>query len=67
MNYFLLQDLESARVDAIIITTATKEEIKTAIAKAKEKEDYTWEDLVESLPSGTQVVDCFSAENRIYY
>lgn len=67
MNYFLLQDLSEAEVDAIIITTASKEEIENAIAKAKETKDYTWETLIESMPEGTTVIDCFNNKNRIYY
>lgn len=67
MNYFLLQDLESGKVDAIIITPAPKEEIVNLIAKAKETEDYNWEDLINSLPRDTYVVECFSEKNRIYY
>ena len=67
MNYFLLQDLEEGVVDSIIITTASKEQIENAIAEAKELDCYSWEDIQERLPEGTQVVDCFNNKNRIYY
>lgn len=67
MNYFLLQDLTEAEVDAIIITTASKEDIENAIITAKETEGYTWETLLECMPKETTVIDCFNNKNRVYY
>lgn len=66
-NYFLLQDLAEAEVDAIIITTASKEEVESSICEAKEQDGYTWECLLECLPKGTEVIDCFNNKNRVYY
>ena len=67
MNYFLLQDLSEGTVDAIIVTSASKEEIEEAIRKAKEVDDYTWEHLIESMPDNTKVIDCMNANDRIFY
>ena len=67
MNYFLLKDLSEGEVDAIIITKASKEEVEENIATAKEKDDYTYEDLLKCMPEGTEVVDCFKKDNILYY
>lgn len=48
---YFLKDLEEGTIDAVIIaTTSTLEEVENAIDEAKELDDYTWEDLIESLP-----------------
>ena len=68
MNYFLLQDLESGKVDAIIITSASREEVQNLVYKVKDIEDYSWEDLKEMLPEDMHLVECFNDEKcRIYY
>ena len=67
MNIFLLQDLDDSNIDAVIITTATKEEIQESISRARAVEDYTWEVLLENMPSNTIVLDCFNKNNRVYY
>ena len=68
MNYFLLQDLESGKVDAIIITSASREEVQNLVYKVKDIEDYTWEDLKEMLPKDMYLIECFNDEKcRIYY
>ena len=68
MNYFLLQDLESGKVDAIIITSASREEVQNLVYKVKDIEDYTWEDLKEMLPEDMTLIECFNDEKcRIYY
>ena len=65
---FLLKDLSEDSVDAVIIAeTSTEEEIESAICKAKEKDDYQWEDLVEALPDDCQIYDKWADLKNIYY
>lgn len=66
---YFLKDLEEDCVDAVIVaTTSTLEDIKNAIYKAKELDDYTWEDLIESLPDDCEIYDYWNNEDKtIYY
>ena len=67
MAKIFLKDLSEGTVDAVIITkTSTVADVETAIAKAKEKDDYQWEDLLEALPDDCEVIDGWSAD-IVYY
>lgn len=66
-NYFILKDLGTGDIDAVIITKASKEEVLECISKAKMVEDYTYETLIENLPKDAEVVECFNKSNIIYY
>lgn len=64
---YFLKDLEENCVDAVIIAeTSTSEDIRNAIYKLKEKEGYTWHDLLQSLPSDCILYDKWHSES-IYY
>ena len=62
-----LKDLSTGCVDALIIYEASSEEdIENAIIKAKEKDFYAWEDLLDALPKDCKVFDKWSY-GSIYY
>lgn len=64
---YFLKDLGEDCVDAVIIaTTSTLEEIQDAIYKAKENDDYTWDDLVDALPDDCEIYNKWNSE-VIYY
>ncbi len=73
-NFFLLRDLESNEIDAILCSTkTTKEEIDDIISKMKEnnKLDCGYEDIIKSLPSDVKIVagwnKCHNKDLNIYY
>ena len=45
---------------------STKEEIESAIDKAKEIDAYTWDDILEALPSDCEIYDRWN-NDMIYY
>lgn len=56
MNIIVLSDIESNVTNAVIIAEeSTGWEVGEAIAEAKLKEDYQWEDLLEALPKDCKV------------
>ena len=64
---YFIKDLEDNCVDAIIIAkTSTKEDIQNSIYKAKENNNYTWDDLIKYLPSDCVIYDKWDSE-VIYY
>ena len=69
MKIYLLKDLAEGCVDAVITAeTSTEEDISEAIYRAKEKEDYQWDDLVDELPEDCTIYDVWSRKIKdIYY
>lgn len=67
MNIILLKDREEDVVDTVIISMAsTGQEVHDAITRAKENEDYQWEDLIKALPEDCRVYDAGFFE-EVYY
>ena len=67
MKIYFLKDLAEDCIDAVIITeTSTKKDIIDAIGRAKQKEDYTWEDMINEFPNDCTVYDRWGC-NVIYY
>ena len=71
---FLLRDLESGEVDAVIkTTTSTKEEVMDIIAKTKDDLEDVWslDDILENLPDDCEVLagytECRQDDFNIYY
>lgn len=66
-NIYFLNEASDDYIDAVIIAqVSTRQQIEDAISKAKEVENYTWEDIVNSLPSDCEIHDRWSNE-IIYY
>lgn len=64
---YFLNDMTENCVDAVIIAkTSTKEEIESAIDRAKEIDAYTWDDILEALPSDCEIYDRWN-NDMIYY
>lgn len=67
IKIYFLKDLDEGCVDAVVIAkTSTKEHIQDAIYKARQIENYTWNDIIECLPSDCQVYDKWNCDT-IYY
>lgn len=67
MAKIFLKDLATGDVDAVILTkTSSKSDVERAIFKAKEKDDYQWEDLLEALPDDCEVIESWSSD-IVYY
>ena len=62
---FILRDMESGEVDAIL----TAEQISNIIADTKEKfeMDWSWEDIVESLFDNKIYVESTNRNNEVWY
>lgn len=64
---FLLKDMEERTIDAVIISkTSTAEEIQSAIDRAREIEDYQWDDIVEALPDDCEIISSSEMKTVIY-
>ena len=51
MNVILLRDLEDGCVDGVITSfETTTEELQEIIREVRNKEDFQWDDLIDSLP-----------------
>ena len=67
MVVYFLKDIAEDCVDAVIIAeTSTREDIVEAIERAKQKENYQWEDLVNELPDDCTIYDIWGSE-IVYY
>lgn len=67
MLVYFLKDMCDNTVDAVIMAeTSTKEDIEKAIAKAKEQDDFQWDDLVNALPNDCSIYDRWS-HSIVYY
>ena len=63
MNIYFLKDMSEDCVDAVIIAKkSTKEEIGNAIIEAKKIDCYSWDDILNSLPSDCQIYDRWNSE-----
>lgn len=69
MRVTLLKDLDENCVDAVITSYESRpEEIQEAIARAKEKPDYQWDDIIKELPKDCKIYDKWSGTlESIYY
>ena len=64
---YFLTDMSEDCVDAVIIAEmSTKEDIEKAITEAKQKEDYSWDNILEALPEDCEIYDRWNSE-KIYY
>lgn len=68
MTIYLLKDLEDNSADAVIIAKkSTTKDIEKAISKAKKIDAYTWEDIINALPSDCEIYDRWNDLKEIYY
>ena len=68
MAIYLLKDLEDNCADAVIIAKkSTKKDIEKAIKKAKKIDAYTWDDIINALPSDCEIYDRWSNLDEVYY
>lgn len=63
MKIYFLKDMTEDCVDAVIIAkTSTAKEVEDAICRAKENEDYTWDNILNELPSDCNIYDRWNGE-----
>lgn len=69
MTVMELQDYETHRVDAILITESTPEEIQKIISGVKEyyEDSCTWNDIVAHLPADCKVYKMLKNDKSIVY
>lgn len=63
MNIYFLKDMSEDCVDAVIIAKkSTKKDIEKAIKKAKQNDEYIWEDILKELPNDCEIYDRWNSE-----